>query len=146
MHRMIRGRRSSDSHCALITVLYYARRIARGSCAEAKVKRARRRERRREFMQTAGRRWQDSSLYADPLIPSRENPRARANLSVQHVSRLRHVKRGESEDGGARGKWDGLRNRGMKPRNQNRERNTRAPTRRNKSKSSVIIRVATETI
>lgn len=61
-------------------------------------------------MQTAGRRWQDSSLYADPLIPSRENlrarARARASLSVQHVSRLRHVeygvnrKTGELEENG----------------------------------------------
>lgn len=58
-----------------------------------------REERRREFMQTAGRRWQDSSLYADPLIPNRENPRARASESNnKRATRIAFTARGRREN------------------------------------------------
>lgn len=87
-------------------------------------------------MQTAGRRWQDSSLYADPLIPNRENPRARASLTISIACNTYRVygtwKTGESEELEEDGTAYELKHEAAES-----ERNERANLR---SKSKVIIR------
>lgn len=110
----------------LITVLYYARRITRGIALRLSARAAEKRDAGNLCRQPGdvGK----TARFMLILLSRAVRISARASLSVQHVSRLRYVERGESEDGRARGKWDGLRTE-IRSRGVGIAKETSAPTR-----------------